>query len=151
MKFRKVRVAWSVLWGAAVVLLCVLWVRSYSYHGTLSRITNQRSYQVFGFVAANFYYTYLPAVEVAGDPNPAYPWTYRDHALSSFEQAVLSKRVQPLGLVFHVAIWEPTIATAIIAMLPWLFGDRFSLRMLFLATTLIAAALGLYVWLASSH
>src|SRR6185295_19427494 len=29
MRFRKLRIAWSVFWGAACVLLIVLWVRSY--------------------------------------------------------------------------------------------------------------------------
>ena len=28
-KFRKLRIAWSVGWGLVAVLLCVLWVRSY--------------------------------------------------------------------------------------------------------------------------
>src|SRR5690349_1139434 len=31
MRFRKLRFAWSVMWGLACVLLIVLWVRSY-YH-----------------------------------------------------------------------------------------------------------------------
>src|SRR4051812_21196701 len=29
MKFRKLRIAWSVFWGVACVLLVVLWVRSF--------------------------------------------------------------------------------------------------------------------------
>ncbi len=29
MRFRKLRIAWSVFWGLAAVLLVVLWVRSY--------------------------------------------------------------------------------------------------------------------------
>ena len=29
MRFRKLRIAWSVVWGIACVLLIVLWVRSY--------------------------------------------------------------------------------------------------------------------------
>ena len=29
MKYRKLRIAWSVTWGVVAVLLCVLWVRSY--------------------------------------------------------------------------------------------------------------------------
>src|SRR4051794_36442298 len=29
MKFRKLRIAWSVAWGVACVLLILLWVRSY--------------------------------------------------------------------------------------------------------------------------
>src|SRR5262245_51700856 len=29
MKYRNLRIAWSVAWGLLAVLLCVLWVRSY--------------------------------------------------------------------------------------------------------------------------
>ena len=29
MKYRNLRIAWSVGWGIAAVLLCALWVRSY--------------------------------------------------------------------------------------------------------------------------
>src|SRR5262245_48974732 len=29
MKYRKLRIAWSVAWGVIAVVLCVLWVRSY--------------------------------------------------------------------------------------------------------------------------
>jgi len=29
MRFRKLRIAWSVAWSVIVVPLCVLWVRSY--------------------------------------------------------------------------------------------------------------------------
>jgi hypothetical protein len=31
MRFRKLRMAWSVAWGLACVLLIALWVRSYWY------------------------------------------------------------------------------------------------------------------------
>ena len=30
MKYRKLRIAWSVVWGILCVLLIVLWVRGYS-------------------------------------------------------------------------------------------------------------------------
>src|SRR4051812_22362745 len=45
MRFRKLRVAWSVFWGVACVLLIVLWVRSYWWIDTLDascRITSSR-------------------------------------------------------------------------------------------------------------
>src|SRR6185369_8713105 len=29
MRYRKLRIAWSTLWGLVAVLLCILWVRSY--------------------------------------------------------------------------------------------------------------------------
>ena len=31
MRYRKLRIAWSVGWGVVAVLLCVLWVRSYRW------------------------------------------------------------------------------------------------------------------------
>src|SRR6478609_7250090 len=36
MRFRKLRIAWSVAWGLACVLLIVLWVRSYWWCDTYS-------------------------------------------------------------------------------------------------------------------
>src|SRR6185436_7674145 len=36
MKHHKLRIAWSVAWGVVAVLLCVLWVRSYSWADTLA-------------------------------------------------------------------------------------------------------------------
>jgi hypothetical protein len=36
MRFRKLRIAWSVGWGIACVLLIVLWVRSYSWSESYS-------------------------------------------------------------------------------------------------------------------
>src|ERR1700712_4224431 len=35
MKYRKLRIAWSVGFGSVAVLLIVLWVRSYSWHDTI--------------------------------------------------------------------------------------------------------------------
>lgn len=35
MKYRKVRIAWSVAWALVAVLLCALWVRSYAWHDTV--------------------------------------------------------------------------------------------------------------------
>src|SRR5262245_56414702 len=32
MKYRKLRIAWSVAWGLLAVLVCVLWVRSYWHY-----------------------------------------------------------------------------------------------------------------------
>ena len=40
MRYRKLRIAWSVGWGIACVLLIVLWVRSY-WRGRQSFDTNQ--------------------------------------------------------------------------------------------------------------
>src|SRR3954462_321843 len=36
MRFRKLRIAWSVIWGLACVLIVVFWGRSYWYADTIS-------------------------------------------------------------------------------------------------------------------
>jgi hypothetical protein len=42
MRFRKLCIAWSVLWGIDCVLLIVLWVRSYSQDDVLVHHANHR-------------------------------------------------------------------------------------------------------------
>ena len=42
MNSRKLRIAWSVVWGVVAVLLSVLWLRSYTTQYTLSvQVTNE--------------------------------------------------------------------------------------------------------------
>jgi hypothetical protein len=38
MKYRKLRIAWSVVWGTIAVLLFVLWVRSYYHVDLMDRV-----------------------------------------------------------------------------------------------------------------
>jgi hypothetical protein len=141
MRFRKLRIAWSVFWGLACVLLIVLWVRSYWWddyeHGPLiGRQVDIQSYQgrmtlaVFDppdteweFKVCKLYDTSVP---------PSTPvW---------FFERLRSIRYWGIGFTH----WFPTFVLAIIAALPWIrWSKRFSLRTLLIAPTLLAAALGL--------
>jgi len=94
MRFRKLRIAWSVVWGLACVSLIVLWVRSYGREDL--RIDSQ------------FWVADLTTVA---------------------------------GRKLH---WLVTIFCAILVGVIW--PGRFSLRALLIATTLLAAVLGLIVW-----
>src|SRR5690348_8525325 len=42
MRFRKLRIAWSVVWGLAAVLLIVFWVRSYWHVDVLQKPSASR-------------------------------------------------------------------------------------------------------------
>src|SRR4051812_11045209 len=42
MRYRKLRIAWSVCWGLACVLLIVLWVRSYRVIDVINWTTSTR-------------------------------------------------------------------------------------------------------------
>ncbi len=47
MRFRKLRIAWSVAWGILAVLLCVLWVRSYKIADIVSgHITTFKTFSI---------------------------------------------------------------------------------------------------------
>jgi hypothetical protein len=39
MKYRNLRIAWSVAWGVVCLLLVVLWVRSYWWADAINQLT----------------------------------------------------------------------------------------------------------------
>jgi hypothetical protein len=120
MRFRKLRIAWSVFCGIACVLLIVLWVRSYSgtYEGwhTLTRFPNGPTY---------FYDSFEGRLRIT---TPQY-WEAR---------------------AFSISHWMCVTVFVGLVCLPWLrWSNRFSLRTLLIATTLVAVVLGLAVWLSA--
>jgi hypothetical protein len=50
MKYRKLRIAWSVGWALAAVLLIALWVRNYLLYGIRGSAFNGEQDFVFGVV-----------------------------------------------------------------------------------------------------
>ena len=164
MKYRKLRIAWSVGWGLVAVLLCVLWVRSYSTLDRVSRITAVSTFQVrsyitletvsrisagtfqeIGVTSATIYYKKITNVQVVGAPDPTQPWRYKSTTHYWSNVSTFSRRVSPDGLVFRMPIWAPAVTLAFVASMPWL-SPRFSLRTLLIATTLVALLLGVLVW-----
>ena len=132
MKNRKLRIAWSVAWGVACLLLIALWVRSYSwldacagfshsvaaYHGSLYIDTGWAGHGPV--IVRN-----LGPVDIISDYEAA-P-TRGDTTIPIWLFLIL-------GLASGIAPW-----------LPW----HFSLRTLLIATTLVAILLGLIVYAAS--
>src|SRR3954464_3028735 len=54
MKFRKLRISWSVFWGLACVLLIVLWVRSQTWIDQVFVPLGHSTYFVFGSMPNTF-------------------------------------------------------------------------------------------------
>jgi hypothetical protein len=138
-RFRKMRIAWSVAWILLAVLLCVLWVRSYRYYdvGT-GGILSMRG---------NLYITQMLEIQ------PLYAST------DKVAQTMLGTRAFPAADylmnpidAFTIPLWFLVALSASLAPLPWLRWDRrskrYSLRTLLIATTLVAVVLGLVVWAA---
>ncbi len=151
MKRGKLRIAWSVAWGIAALLLVALWVRSYwrwdsagvkVVHDTLvggNSISGQIECGFDGWSPAGI--PLVTSYRIGDVPLP----------LKDPENSTVC------GFGFHVNKWRGrldfphcfgVLALSAAAAMPWL---RFSLRTLLIATTLIAVGLGLIVWLAGAR
>jgi hypothetical protein len=120
MRFRKLRIAWSVGCGIVAVLFCVLWVWSH-FHPYLEHFYSSTNWRLGilngeGWVAFN-----LVREDGSGEPS---------------------------GMI-EGPHWLMIFLAVVAAPVPWLLSNRFSLRTLLIATTLIAVVLGLIVWLAT--
>jgi hypothetical protein len=153
MKFRKLRIAWSVVCGIATVLLIVLWARSYwwyeciglnnLYFGiSLSTGRGKILYQIYGpatATASHWYYVYHPVI-----PGGLYSG-------KSFFEILYGHGDYPYRIYLTpglsvIPYWLLVAFAALLAPLPWLRW-RFTPRTLLIATTLVAVVLGLIVWL----
>ena len=116
MRFRKLRIAWSVAWGVVAVLQIVLWVRSYGDTDPAEFIG-------------------VPVWAINGsiriyDPSPP-PATISEDSIYIGDECI--------GLL---PIWSLATGAIAFASLPWL-PWRFNLRTLLIATTLVAVVLGM--------
>jgi hypothetical protein len=143
MKYHKLRIAWSVAWGVVAVLLCVLWVRSYSiadvfYHASNSGTSSLR--MTTGILSMSHAEAKLPSDTDGWDYISAKPTQFRRSTLFYFHLKWSASRQ-----IIEVPVWLPALFLFIIAAAPWLPLNRFSLRTLLIATTLVAVGLELIV------
>jgi hypothetical protein len=149
-KFRKLRIAWSVFWGLACVLLIVLWVRSY-YRGDylIMPATDTRG---FGGNSLNGWLK-LSTFSVGKDD----PWRWvrepKRKAMVTYGTFFEAKQNR-FGFGWHqikstyavmMPHWFPLLLAAMVAAIPWV-SWRFTLRTLLIATTLVAVVLGVVVY-----
>src|SRR6476620_7857257 len=150
MRFPKLRIAWSVVWGLVAVLLCVLWVRSYYIEDDLSiRIARSEivtfatmrgkallsTYQVTPSLNRILHHGRWVTGSVGDDRDE---W-------ENFDRRTLPWRIiasgGPASEALVLPLWFLPATSATSAAVPWVRW-RFTLRTLLIATTLIAAALG---------
>jgi hypothetical protein len=149
MKFRKLRIAWSVLWGLACVLLIALWIRSYwrAEVVTCKLISYYEAISVRGRLK----------LSLLDDPWPLPVANRKSFGPDQHESDVLYEHVQKyanrrgFGWDKHIRVllpyWFPVMMLAFCAALPWL-PSRFNLRTLLIATALVAMVLGWVVYVA---
>jgi hypothetical protein len=155
MRFRKLRIAWSVVWGIACVLLIVLWARSYWWVNTFGLpATANRVFQV----------TVAPGRFLVGPIEKPRRWLPDYVSADDFRDIVVSgdfvtasqrlSYIECLEVKFPghrtLPFWTIVFVTSILSVTPWLpwWTNRYSLRTLLIAITAIAVVMGLVVYLA---
>ena len=157
LKYRKLRIGWSVGCGLLAFLLIALWVRSYyrndwvyafrpsdwhhlqSIRGELVlQVMRQRnSIHRWGLASA-------PSSELS---NSEYGWNLKmirpQHEFGGFV-AFNSPKIS----AYAIPHWFLVLLFAAFSGAPWIskFNSRFSLRTLLIGMTMLAAILGLIVW-----
>jgi hypothetical protein len=147
MKYRKLRIAWSVVWGLAALLLVVLWVRSFQRVETMTYTNSAKWFTGVRSDDGEFvvYHGHVhPPRETPG-------WSYNrfDDSLHQYRGVVWpwTNRSDTAILPY----WFLVSLSVIFAVGPWIRQHRwrFSLRTMLIATTLVAVVLGLIVYVAN--
>jgi hypothetical protein len=146
MRFRKLRIAFSVTCAIACVLLIALWVRSYWWSGII--VSNRWDPIVVVSHGHVFY-----------DADYSYPWSRDIQPPYMIRRSDYWYKIQNIwnpdgsGLNINkfrarVSIWPFVLGSVAATIFPWLWWLRwrFSLRTLLIATTLVAVVLGLVVY-----
>jgi hypothetical protein len=148
MKFRKLRITWTVFCVIAAVLVIVLWVRSCCYLTT----------DIFTFAPTTSLNlrigTALGAVQVQWQDRTlsywqtgirSFTWSGMVKPQIHFFRILFRFQHGPDRLIF--SLFYPLLLGGALALAPWIryISLRFSLRTLLIATTLVAVLLGLVV------
>src|SRR6185295_18129822 len=145
MRYRKLRIAWSVFWGLACVLLIVLWVRSYTImdwcYG-LPHAGNTFHLQSAHGRAILFERQETAKWEMGSVPLKNCGQELRLPYTGSYSASMISIKALGGNRIATVPLWPLLIGVVLAATAPWLRW-RFSLRTLLIATTLVAVVLGL--------
>lgn len=161
MKYRKLRIAFSVTCGIACVLLVVLWVRSYwwkdslyiNYYGGTDRITytdvkSLRFFSTHGRIGiSNRQMRWAPRIVLIRS-RVSQPYREYQDDLGQTSTSAWFRLMHWRGFSeLLVPYWGIVLTSGVLAAAPWIWWSRrFSLRTLLIATTLIAVVLGLIVY-----
>ena len=149
MRHRKLRIAWSVLWGLATVLLVALWIRSYWTRDRFAgQLTETGAFHIDSFVGRM-------AIAWRARPQNVEPLrsefsTHKDpEGFWNRNDNILGFRIEgdPGTTFVSVPFWFLSFLTSSLCSIPWL-PRPVSRRTLLIATMLLAAILGLVIGLA---
>jgi len=148
MRFRKLRIAWSIGCAIVSVLLIVFWVRSHYWVDQVFLPITQSAYVTLGSTPDAFGVGLTDS-----SPNGAFgtfhmpvtDWLAAvSDGTSNSWSGVMMFSISADGAI--LPYWFGVLMSAAFGTAPWL-PCRFRLRTLLIGTTLVAVVLGLIVWL----
>ena len=147
MKYKKLRIAWSVLCGVVCLLLIGLWVRCYWRWDGITYFDGPSS-----FGCESEWGRLLPYSQSLPPQSGKWLVFSKDIGGATPQSPQPAFRLVRYPGYFSICIpyWFPTAMAVALAAVPWLlrWSNRFSLRTLLIATTVVAVVLGAIVWLA---
>ncbi len=152
---RRLRIAASVFFAVVAVALCVLWVRSYSWVNNIQGYWGtERALQCSSAVGSLSFSTHSLA-----DQHDKDDWVSIVSNYHKSQRQFASWTRPPLPPAFELYLdthggsvpmfvrfpyWIAVLTCTVFAAVPWFcWSKRFSLRTMLIATTLVAAVLGL--------
>jgi hypothetical protein len=142
-RFRKLRIAWSVFWGLACVLLIVLWVRSCWNADAIAFYESNADYVDVGIDHG----TFALNTGLSLPKRIRLIRVERYHTVSGASFGFYFAHDHGQMVHFKVPLAALLMVVAFLASASW-FRWHFRLRTLLIATTLVAVALGVVVSLA---
>jgi hypothetical protein len=136
MKYRKLRIAWSVGCGIICLLLITLWVRSYWYYDfTKAGVTS---------AGGKLYVGSTGLTSTDGRMDGVFS---HNSVLGLTVPSNNKVMVVPMGNGRSIPHYIPLAIASVIAVAPWTrqFRWRFSLRTLLIGMTMVAVVLGLII------
>jgi hypothetical protein len=145
MKYRKLRIAWSIGCCVMAVLLIVLWVRSYWIRDSVWLPGNEHGVQINSLTGH-----FAMFVVARHSPTSQFTPAQRGHDRIAgkwkdlFDNNMLGFYFERDGreLRLDVPHWFCMLAVILVGAAPWWLSWRFSLRTLLISITLVALALG---------
>lgn len=141
MRFRKLRIAWSVIFGVLSVLLIALWLFSYNWRFTPvdHHGLDAQAAEGFDFVITSSHGVITARITTAKE----YP-ILEGYFVSKYFGWISDPNIKTC----YVPHWFLVSATAAQALIPWIpWSKRFSLRALLIVMTAVSVALALVVGL----
>jgi hypothetical protein len=156
---RPLRIAVSVVCGILCLALIVLWMRSYSWADELTLASRLRLTSIYGYIQYmgpfgrySFeedwdYLCWRPSSdEIRAVTQTEATMNDLDPKIKAWLNQFRGVRRPSIAWLGSVPYWIVVCVAATLTVAPWIpWSNRFSLRTLLLATTLVAAMLGLAV------